>query len=183
MNKTENKNKSENIKIPLNQSLSVKTKAVSIIFFSSLIMIPIILFIMHIHNINVRLVCGQKLRDLWVGIIMYADDFKTYPVPEKWCDLLIEKEHIGTNQFSKKAFNSIYAINPDCDINSPNNVLLAFETKSGWNQHGGPELLTFENHQGKGVHVLFNDGHVEFIKPEDIGKLKWKAEEPNSSPE
>jgi prepilin-type processing-associated H-X9-DG protein len=69
-----------------------------------------------------------------------------------------------------------YAINPNCEPNSPNNIVLLFETKGGWNQFGGPEILTTDWHRKKGCNVLFNDGHVEFVKPNKIGKLKWKAE-------
>jgi hypothetical protein len=29
-------------------------------------------------------------------------------------------------------------------------MVLLFETKAGWNQHGGPELFTFDNHDPKG---------------------------------
>ncbi len=46
-----------------------------------------------------------------------------------------------------------------------------------WNQCGGPEIITFNNHVGKGCNVLFNDGNVEFIRARDIGKLRWKVEE------
>ncbi|MHC4462891.1 MAG: DUF4190 domain-containing protein [Planctomycetota bacterium] len=49
--------------------------------------------------------------------------------------------------------------------------------KLRWNQFGGPEILTTENHEGKGCNVLFNDGRVEFIKPEQIGELKWEVKE------
>ena len=45
-----------------------------------------------------------------------------------------------------------------------------------WNQVGGPEDLTVDNHDGKGCNVLFGDGHVDWIKAEDIGKLRWTAE-------
>jgi prepilin-type processing-associated H-X9-DG protein len=67
-------------------------------------------------------------------------------------------------------------MNPDCEPNSPADLVLLFETKGGWNQYGGPELLTLDNHKGEGANVLFNDGHVKFIKPDEVGKLKWKAE-------
>jgi len=50
---------------------------------------------------------------------------------------------------------------------------LLFETKKGWNQHGGRELLTLENHKGEGCNVLFNDKSVRFIKAEDVNELKW----------
>lgn len=49
--------------------------------------------------------------------------------------------------------------------------------KQRWNQVGGPEILTTENHKGKGCNILFNDGHVEFVKPERLGELKWEVEE------
>jgi prepilin-type processing-associated H-X9-DG protein len=55
--------------------------------------------------------------------------------------------------------------------------VLLFETNNGWNQSGGLELLTTENHRGEGCNVVFCDGHVEFIQAEDIDKLRWTAEQ------
>ncbi len=49
--------------------------------------------------------------------------------------------------------------------------------KQRWNQFGGPEILTTENHKGKGCNVLFNNGHVEFVKTDRVGELKWEVEE------
>jgi prepilin-type processing-associated H-X9-DG protein len=48
-----------------------------------------------------------------------------------------------------------------------------------WNQVGGPEILTKENHKGKGCNILFNDGHVEFVPSNELSQLKWKAEQAN----
>ena len=48
--------------------------------------------------------------------------------------------------------------------------------KLRWNQFGGSELLTTDNHKGEGCNVLFNDLHVEFIKTERLGELKWDVE-------
>jgi prepilin-type processing-associated H-X9-DG protein len=74
-----------------------------------------------------------------------------------------------------------YAINPKAKPNSPADVVLLFETKHGWNQFGGPEILNDENHlklEGrKGCNILFNDGSVKFIEPEQFGELKWKNEQ------
>jgi hypothetical protein len=120
-------------------------------------------------------------------IMRYARDHngKT-PSPQNWCDALISEGHINKMHLicpgvRRKANNGLcnYAINPDCEPNSPSNVVFLFETKGGWNQYGGPELISFDNHVRKGANVMFNDGRVEFIKPEEVGKLKWKAEEPN----
>ena len=49
--------------------------------------------------------------------------------------------------------------------------------KLRWNQFGGSELLTTENHKGDGCNVLFNDWHAEFVKAERIAELKWGAKE------
>ena len=51
-----------------------------------------------------------------------------------------------------------------------------FETKAGWNQHGGSEeLFTFDNHDPKGGCVLLNDGTVKFIRTaEELRLLRWK---------
>ena len=48
--------------------------------------------------------------------------------------------------------------------------------KLRWNQVRGPEMLTTDNHKGKGCNILFNDGHVEFVKAERIAELNWGTE-------
>ena len=49
------------------------------------------------------------------------------------------------------------------------------ELKAGWNQHGGPELFTFDNHDPRGGCVLLNDGTVKFIRTEEeLKQLRWK---------
>ena len=66
-------------------------------------------------------------------------------------------------------------MNTRCQVDSPGDVVLIFETKMGWNQHGGPELFTFDNHDPKGGCVLLNDGTVRFIRTEEeLHALRWK---------
>ncbi len=70
---------------------------------------------------------------------------------------------------------SDYAMNPNCREDSPKDMILLFESKPGWNQHGGPELFTFDNHDPKGGCVLLNDGTVKFIRTEEeLKQLRWK---------
>ena len=57
------------------------------------------------------------------------------------------------------------------------NVVLLFESKPGWNRFGGPELLTFDNHGGRGCNILFSDGKIRFIEPEDVNNVTWKPDE------
>ena len=49
--------------------------------------------------------------------------------------------------------------------------------KLRWNQVGGPELLTVENHKGEGCNVVYASARVEFVETKDLGKLKWEPDE------
>jgi hypothetical protein len=54
-------------------------------------------------------------------------------------------------------------------------MVFLFESKPGWNQHGGPELFTFDNHDPRGGCVLLKDGTVRFIRTEEeLHALRWK---------
>ena len=135
-----------------------------------------------------RIICGVNLRDLGMAMQTYASDYDNkYPTTSKWCDLLLQHAGITEKQLvCRSAFKKgnqklcHYAINPNCEPNSPDDIVLLFETNGGWNQFGGPELLTTENHRGNVCIVLFNDGHVEFVKPERIAELKWSIEKKDS---
>ena len=76
--------------------------------------------------------------------------------------------------YEKRETVSHYAINPNCEPNSPDDVVLLFDTKGGWNQSGGFELLAPENHKDKGCNILFNDGTVKFVKKKNFDRLRWK---------
>ncbi|MDI6448547.1 hypothetical protein [Anaerobaca lacustris] len=66
-------------------------------------------------------------------------------------------------------------MNAACEANSPPDMVRLFETKAGWNQHGGPELFTFDNHDPRGGCVLLNDGTVKFIRTEEeLHALRWE---------
>lgn len=129
--------------------------------------------------------CAANLRSLGRAMLIYAGDYdEKWPTADKWCDLLIEfgKDKIPIDKLLKCPANKngrcSYAINPNASPRSnfhPRLVLL-FETEVGWNQFGGPELLSTDNHNGKGCNVLFNDNTVEFVKTQELANLKWKDE-------
>ncbi len=113
-----------------------------------------------------------------------------YPISNKWCDAM-EWAFVGPRIRSKRHEAdlkmkvhvcpsvcqdlSTYAMNPNCKADSPADVVPLFETKGGWNQHGGPELFTFDNHEPKGGCVLLNNGTVKFIRTkEELQQLRWK---------
>jgi len=108
-----------------------------------------------------------------------------YPVSSEWCDALLRgyrvagggdsviiRQHMCPSAGEGKCH---YAMNLNCEPNSPPDTVLLFETRAGWNQHGGPKLFTFDNHDPKGGCVLLNDGTVKFIRTkEELQQLRWK---------
>jgi hypothetical protein len=113
------------------------------------------------------------------AMLIYSCGDGQNPIADKWCDLLVEHAELTEKEFvcpSDKKARCSYAINPNTAPNSPPDNVVLFETEGGWNQFGGPQLLTFENHEEKGCNILFNDLHVKFIKPEDVNELNWGIE-------
>ena len=155
---------------------------VGIVSLSMGIMFPALA---RVRTIDSRMQCGTNLVALGIAMQLYAEQNEgSYPVADQWCDLLIQCADVSEAQFrcprGRKGKYS-YAMNPYCEPNSPPDIVLLFETSGGWNQFGGPEILTFENHNGKGCNVSFNDGHVEFVKADQFDTLKWKDEGVKSS--
>jgi prepilin-type processing-associated H-X9-DG protein len=107
----------------------------------------------------------------------YEHNYETFPNPEKWSDLLLEDYNIPPEQFTcplDKKNKCSFAFNIACSPNSPPDTVLLFESKGGWNLQGGKELCNTKNHK-TGCNILFIDGHVEFVKTEDINGLNWNG--------
>jgi len=128
--------------------------------------------------------CGNKLKGLGTAMQVYANDYKgQWPTSAKWCDLLIEKANADPKGFHCQVDEnrpSSYAMNKhavELGDQVPANMVLLFESKPGWNLVGGPELLSTENHNGKGCNIIFGDGHLEFVHAESLGKLNWGKEQ------
>jgi hypothetical protein len=105
--------------------------------------------------------------------------------PSEWCDAVLQHALLRYNRIVRPLASSVftcpsapvshYAMNPNYMPDSPRNTVCLFETTAGWNQHGGPELFTFDNHDPKGGCVLLNDGTVKFIRTkEELHALRWK---------
>jgi hypothetical protein len=139
-----------------------------------------------IQPIELRILCADNLRDMgsWLDLHYKIEKFEnTYPPPTEWCDAMIRAyQSVGELRKDAKPLKcpSIpegkchYAMNPKCRPDSPPDTVLLFETKLGWNQRGGPELFTFDNHDPRGGCVLLNDGTVKFIRTkEELRQLRW----------
>jgi hypothetical protein len=132
-----------------------------------------------------RMTCAGRLGGLRANLSLFLRDTGAYPAPNKWCDAIAQvhrtwqddEEDISRSFKCPSAGRgrSHYAMNPHCEPNTPSDTVLFFETKAGWNQHGGPELFTFDNHDPRGGCVKLNDGTVKFIRTEEeLAQLRWK---------
>lgn len=132
------------------------------------------------RSVPYRLVCGTQMTNLGKYLLIYSCGDGPYPTADRWCDLLIEHTDVAEGDFrhpGNKKERCGYAINPNVSPRSNPRMVLLFETKGGWNQYGGAEILSFDNHQGRGFNVLFNDQHVEFVETEEVGDLNWGEKE------
>jgi hypothetical protein len=146
------------------------------------------------QSLDYRVRCASNLKDLWHRFLSYHTPqsevslsssgaiLTQYPMPRGWCTALKAACPL-TDYYAMKPFSCPtaeggkchYAMNRDCEPTSPGDTVLLFETTAGWNQHGGPELFTFDNHDPKGGCVLLNDGTVKFVRTkEELAQLRWK---------
>jgi len=131
-----------------------------------------------------RMACATNMRDLGKALMIYANDHgDKFPTSSKWCDLLIQ--HAGANRQMFRCPSDpegpcSYAMNENVaelgPSSSQSDLVLLFETHPGWNQVGGREILTTENHRGEGCNVVFVDSHVEFVKKQELNRLRWKPD-------
>jgi hypothetical protein len=148
---------------------------------------------------ELRVACGNNLRVLHDRFYLYPEvralrigrsrprGELRYPAATEWCDMIVaafkSKAASARDQRINRPFicpsvgddKCAYAMNDNWRRDSPPDTVLLFEAKAGWNQHGGPELFTLDNHNPRGGLVLFNDGTVTFIRTEEeLKQLRWK---------
>jgi len=141
-----------------------------------------------------RVSCSYNIEHLYAGLRYnphdkesYRSAIERYPPASEWYDAMVHSYQVQGYTVDVARLGRViscpsashgryhYAMNPDCDPNSPPDTVLLFEARPGRNQHGGPELFTFENHDPKGGCVLLNDGTVKFIRTkEELQQLRWK---------
>jgi hypothetical protein len=136
-----------------------------------------------------RQVCASNLRMLGLCTYVYADERGTPLAGDRWCDELLAAENDLIPKYFRCPSSEAtegqcsYALNAAAagkDLSSlPPDMVVFFDSAPGWNQVGGPELLTMDNHGGEGCCVYFVDRHTEWVSAEHVGWLRWTAEEPN----
>jgi len=103
------------------------------------------------------------------------------PHVENWCEELVGQDWpfcLKCPCANTPEGMSSYALNKNvAEMNLdkiPADAVLLFETKAAKDPVGGKELITADNHKGKGGVILFADMHVEFVRVEDFNNLRWK---------
>lgn len=123
-----------------------------------------------------RMACEFNLHKLWTLFQFYEHNNGRYPPPQTWADSLVQELSVPDELFvciSARPARSHYAMNPYCKADSPGDVVLLFETRGGWDQYGGPELMDFKHHTNNVSNVLLNDGSVLYIQPATMRLLNW----------
>jgi len=161
----------------------IAVTAVLLLINVALLMTIMMPALARVRQVAYRQVCATNMSNLSKAMLIYANDYDDkYPTPSNWCDLLIEHTEVTPKTFLCKGAHQgpcNYAMNKNVEIRgtaSPPDMVLLFETTSGWNQSGGPDILTTDNHQGEGCNIVFVDGHVQFVKTKDLNNLKWTLE-------
>ena len=125
--------------------------------------------------------CQYNIRQLYILLMQYAYDHENqWPSENSWCDLLIKENENSKDFFRCKgdkqgphsyAFNkNILKFKPE---EIPANLVVLFESVSGSNNVGGPDLLTTKNHRVRGCTIVFGDGHTEFVRTSEFDELNW----------
>jgi prepilin-type processing-associated H-X9-DG protein len=134
-----------------------------------------------VRQLAERAACGTNMTGIATAMSMYASDTGAFPTTSKWCDLLIENQYLDAKQLRCPAGpegRCSYAINSNVEqlgAAAPPDMVLLFEARPGWNQSGGPEILTTENHPGDGCSVAFVDGSVRFLI--EFEDLRWNVQQ------
>lgn len=145
-----------------------------------------------IENLVTRTRCAESLSHLYLQLWMYCG-YTTQNVRlpcDKWCDTLLEQSKEDRDDVMKDlrchgvdGTKCHYAMNINWAPDAPPDMVFLFEANGGWNQCGGPELFSFNNHIPRGGCVLLNDGSMEtgkeptilFIRTgEELKQLRWK---------
>jgi len=166
------------------KGLAIAGIAISLIYL--LLLCTLLPPLAKLHSEVPRFGCASNLHVLHKAIKAYAADHNdTYPPAKNWCDAIIKDYNVSQKQFccpsgNAKEGQSSYALNINAAGKKvsgiPPDMVLIFETRPGVNPAGGQELLSTENHRDDGCNIVFADGHVNFIKSDEIEDLRWNPE-------
>jgi len=128
-----------------------------------------------------QFICAKNLTQLRKAMRNYVSENGRFPTASKWCDLLLIHTDVTEEQFRCPGAPEgpcNYAMNENVEKlqgNYPADIVLLFDSVPGWNQSGGPDLLSPQNHEDDGLCVvLFTGGRVSYVKWQELAELKWQ---------
>jgi prepilin-type processing-associated H-X9-DG protein len=130
-------------------------------------------------------VCMGNLQRVGMAMTMYAQDYDDHLPPARtWCDSvtpylsapasrstqsMFTCPSLGTHT-GGQAYNARLSSVSLRRISFPQQTVLAFDGRGGWNVAGGPESMAPRHNQG--LYVLFADGRVQWRRP--FEKARWE---------
>jgi hypothetical protein len=137
--------------------------------------------------------CQSNMSELHASLEDYAENHDgLLPAGPNWCDELLQENNelaamfVCRNSVAKPGQSS-YALNKNVAgqklSDLARDTVLLFETTAGWNQVGGPELITTDNHSlitGDHCNVIFARGGTQHVPSDKIHELLWETEIPKT---
>lgn len=125
--------------------------------------------------------CVNNVKQLALGVRMYAvDNDDRFPSAANWSDAI--QNYLGSPRpyqcAADQSLRCAFAYNQkldglkDDEIN-PQTVLF-FESSTGWNAAGGPELFDAHKHSRARIVVGFADGSVQQLPRSQLETLRWE---------
>lgn len=139
------------------------------------------------HEHPPKAVCNVRIRSLGIYCLVYLMEKGSWIDKNSWCDSVKSYVDEGTGERGNiylcpndKVGPCSYAMNENVPANTaelPDDLVILFESSPGWNQAGGADDVVTDRHEKRGAHIVFADGHVEFVEEEQIPLLKWKLDD------
>ena len=125
--------------------------------------------------------CANNAKQLALAVKMYsADNNERLPAAASWCDAI--QTYLGSPRPYQCAADSelrcAFAFNRKLDGVKEGDIdpqtVLFFESATGWNAAGGPELFKAHKHSRSRIVVGFVDGSVQQLPPQKLEGLRWE---------
>lgn len=121
---------------------------------------------------------GAQMSDISLALELYKRDHSgKLPIASTWCDLIVDDQFLTSEQLvitSKDKTPRNYAMNVNVigldDI--PKDIVLIFESGTGWNLVGGKELLVKDNYKS-GCWIIFGGLYSRYVYLDEYVNLQW----------
>lgn len=127
--------------------------------------------------------CMSSLKLVAQGFALYSQDHEgKFPPVDSWNKHVLDDYMRNFRDFCPDARNGdpTYAMNLSLNgmtmkqVRDPKSTVMVYESVTGWNLAGGPELLPSPPRHSGGNNFSFVDGHAKWHKNTETSDLQWK---------